>query len=76
MKLLPPQTRALYRALELLAEAPIEQRTMTNLITQVQDAPVRDGLAPTRSPDRWAASSTPIVMCCSKAISSPSNSKP
>ncbi len=46
VKLLPPQTKALYRALELLAEAPTEQRTITNLITQVQDAAVRDGLSP------------------------------
>jgi type IV secretion system protein TrbE len=45
VKLLPPQTKALYRALELLAEAPIEQRTITNQITQVQDAAVRDGLS-------------------------------
>jgi type IV secretion system protein TrbE len=46
VKLLPPQTRALYRALELTGEAPPEQRTITNLITQVQDAAVRDGLTP------------------------------
>ena len=46
VKLVPQQTRALYRALELLAEGPIEQRTITNLITQVQDSAVRDGLTP------------------------------
>ena len=46
IRLLPRQTRALYRALELVGEAPIEQRTITNLITQVQDPAVRDGLTP------------------------------
>jgi len=46
VKLMPQQTKALYRALELLAEASIEQRTISNLITQVQDAAVRDGLSP------------------------------
>ena len=46
VKLAPPQTRALYRGLTLLAEAPAEQRTITNLITQVQDPAVRDGLEP------------------------------
>jgi type IV secretion system protein VirB4 len=46
VKLLPQQTKALYRALTLLAEAPLEQRTITNLITQVQDPAVRDGLSP------------------------------
>jgi type IV secretion system protein TrbE len=46
VRLLPQQTRALYRALELIGEAPIEQRTITNLITQVQDPAVRDGLTP------------------------------
>ncbi len=46
VKLAPPQTKALYRGLTLLAEAPIEQRTITNLITQVQDPAVRDGLNP------------------------------
>jgi type IV secretory pathway VirB4 component len=30
----------------LLAEAPVEQRTIANLITQVQDTAVRDGLSP------------------------------
>ena len=40
------QTKALYRALNLLAEAPVEQRTITNLISQVQDSTVRDGLNP------------------------------
>ena len=33
VKLAPPQTKALYRGLTLLAEAPVEQRTITNLIT-------------------------------------------
>src|ERR1700686_959550 len=46
VKLLPMQTKALYRALNLLAEAPVEQRTITNLISQVQDSTVRDGLSP------------------------------
>jgi type IV secretion system protein VirB4 len=46
VKLLPQQTRALYRALELMGEAPAEQRTLTNLILQVQDPAVRDGLMP------------------------------
>jgi type IV secretion system protein VirB4 len=46
VKLAPPQSKALYRALNLLAEGPVEQRTITNLITQVQDAAVRDGLSP------------------------------
>ncbi len=46
IKLLPQQARALYRALELVGEAPVEQRTITNLITQVQDTAVRDGLTP------------------------------
>src|SRR5712692_7613378 len=46
VKLLPQQTKALYRALTLLAEAPLEQRTITNLITQVQDPAVRDGAQP------------------------------
>ena len=46
VKLLPQQTRALYRALELMGEAPAEQRTVTNLILQVQDPAVRDGLMP------------------------------
>jgi len=46
VKLMPQQTRALYRALELTGEAPPALRTITNLITQVQDAAVRDGLTP------------------------------
>ena len=45
VQLLPAETRALYHGLELLAEAPVAQRTLTNLISQVQDARVRDGLA-------------------------------
>jgi type IV secretory pathway VirB4 component len=46
VKLLPMQIKALYRALNLLAEVPVEQRTITNLISQVQDSTVRDGLSP------------------------------
>ena len=46
VKLMPAQSKALYRSLLLLAEAPLEQRTITNLITQVQDPAVRDGLSP------------------------------
>jgi type IV secretion system protein TrbE len=46
VSLAPAQTKALYRALNLMAEAPLEQRTITNLITQVQDATVREGLSP------------------------------
>lgn len=41
----PSHRRALWRGLELVAEGPAEQRTITNLIAQVQDATVRDGLA-------------------------------
>jgi type IV secretory pathway VirB4 component len=76
VKLMPQQTRALYRALELTGEAPPEQRTITNLITQVQDAAVRDGLTPYSLAARSAAFSMPITMCCSIATSSPSSSKP
>lgn len=43
--LVPNQRKALWRALELVAEAPPEQRTITNLVTQVQDNVVRDGLS-------------------------------
>jgi type IV secretion/conjugal transfer VirB4 family ATPase len=46
VNLIPQQTRALYRSLELQREAPVEQRTISNLITQVQDTAVRDGLTP------------------------------
>ncbi len=46
VKLQPQQTRALYRSLELGGEAPVGQRTITNLITQVQDTAVREGLTP------------------------------
>jgi len=46
VKLLPAQSKALHHALGLLAEGPIEQRTITNLITQVQDAAVRTALSP------------------------------
>jgi type IV secretion system protein VirB4 len=44
VRLLPAQSRALRRALELVADGPVHQRTMTNLVTQVQDTTVRDGL--------------------------------
>jgi type IV secretion system protein VirB4 len=44
VKLVPLQRRALWRALELVAEAPVNQRTISNLVTQVQDAALRDGL--------------------------------
>jgi type IV secretion system protein VirB4 len=44
VKLVPLQRKALWRALELVAEAPVNQRTISNLVTQVQDATLRDGL--------------------------------
>jgi type IV secretion system protein VirB4 len=44
VRLIPPQRKALWRALELVAGGPREQRTISNLITQVQDNTVRDGL--------------------------------
>jgi type IV secretion system protein VirB4 len=44
VNLLPLQRKALWRALELIAEAPVNQRTITNLVTQVQDSALRDGL--------------------------------
>ncbi len=44
VKLVPAQRKALWRALELVAEGPCEQRTVSNLMTQVQDNAVRDGL--------------------------------
>jgi type IV secretion system protein VirB4 len=44
VKLVPLQRKALWRALELIAEAPVNQRTISNLVTQVQDAALRDGL--------------------------------
>ena len=34
----------MWRALTLVADAPVEHRTISNLITQVQDNVVRDGL--------------------------------
>ena len=43
--LVPNQRKAMWRALELVAEAPPEQRTISNLVTQVQDNVVRDGLS-------------------------------
>ena len=45
VRLLPTQRIALWRALELVAACPSEQRTISNLVTQVQDAPLRDGLS-------------------------------
>jgi len=45
VQLVPNQRKALWRALELVAEAPSEQRTISNLVTQVQDSVVRDGLS-------------------------------
>src|SRR5579863_4265916 len=44
VRLIPPQRKALWRALELVAEGPVNQRTISNLVTQVQDVPLRDGL--------------------------------
>ena len=46
VKLLPTQSRALHRALGLVAESTNKHRTITSLITQVQDAAVRNGLSP------------------------------
>lgn len=46
MPILPRHVKALQRALTLVAEGPVSQRTITNLMTQVQDAEVRDGLSP------------------------------
>jgi type IV secretion/conjugal transfer VirB4 family ATPase len=40
----PNQRKALWRALTLVAEAPPKQRTISSLVTQVQDKVVRDGL--------------------------------
>jgi type IV secretion system protein TrbE len=44
VQLVPNQRKALWRALTLVAEGPAEQRTISNLVTQVQDNVVRDGL--------------------------------
>jgi type IV secretion system protein VirB4 len=44
VRLFPAQRRLLWRALELIGESPPEQRTVSNLVTQVQDNSVRDGL--------------------------------
>jgi type IV secretion/conjugal transfer VirB4 family ATPase len=44
VRLVPNQRKALWRALTLVADGPAEQRTISNLITQVQDKVVRDGL--------------------------------
>jgi len=45
VRLDPNQRKALWRALGLVAEGPPEQRTISNLVTQVQDNVVRDGLS-------------------------------
>ena len=45
VRLVPNQRKALWRGLTLVAEGPAEQRTISNLVTQVQDNTVRDGLA-------------------------------
>ena len=44
VRLVPNQRKALWRGLTLVAEGPEEQRTISNLVTQVQDNAVRDGL--------------------------------
>jgi type IV secretion system protein TrbE len=44
IRLVPAQRKALWRALELVGEGPTEQRTISSLVTQVQDNAVRDGL--------------------------------
>jgi type IV secretion system protein VirB4 len=44
VRLIPTQRKALWRALTLVAEAPPDQRTISNLVTQVQDHALRDGL--------------------------------
>ena len=44
VRLVPNQRKALWRGLTLVAEAPEEQRTISNLVTQVQENTVRDGL--------------------------------
>src|SRR5487761_244930 len=44
VRLVPNQRKALWHALTLVAEGPAEQRTISNLVTQVQDNVVRDGL--------------------------------
>ena len=42
---LPERDQAIWRALELLGEAPVEERTISNFSYTVQDQTVRDGLA-------------------------------
>ncbi len=44
VRLQPPDTDALHRGLELLAERPVEERTVSTLITLTQNATVCDGL--------------------------------
>jgi type IV secretion system protein TrbE len=45
VRLVPGQRNALWKALELVAQCPPEQRTISNLVTQAQDAALRDGLS-------------------------------
>jgi len=45
VRLVPAQRNALWKALELVAQCAPEQRTISNLVTQVQDAALRDGLS-------------------------------
>ena len=44
VRLVPNQRKSLWHALTLVAEGPVGQRTISNLVTQVQDGSVRDGL--------------------------------
>jgi len=44
VRLVPNQRKALWRALTLVADGPPKQRTISNLVTQVQDTAIRDGL--------------------------------
>ena len=46
INLLPEHRKALWRGLELLAHAPAEARTVTDLMNTVQEKLLRDGLAP------------------------------
>jgi type IV secretion system protein TrbE len=46
INLLPEHRKALWRGLELLAHAPSEARTITDLMNTVQEKLLRDGLAP------------------------------
>ena len=40
----PGRRKALWRALELVGQGPADQRTISNLVTQVQDESIRNGL--------------------------------